>query len=105
MKERIYDSRPLKDTLSYISLLLTYAIKSDMPIQDIMMMLFSFRPQLDNSKLVFNRFDFHKIGSIIKKLILTNKAPEDAIFAMESVTINQTLTLTYFKKILEFRKS
>nr|UPW42248.1 MAG: putative RNA dependent RNA polymerase [Henan mito-like virus 36] len=105
MKERIYDSRPLKDTLSYISLLLTYSIKSNMPIQDIMMTLFSFRPQLDNSKLIFNRFDFHKVGSLIKKLILTNKAPEDAIFAMESVTINQTLTLTYFKKILEYRKS
>jgi hypothetical protein len=105
MKERIYDSRPMKDILSHISLLITYAQKAEMPIQDIMQTLFSFKPRLENSKLFFDRFDFHQVGSTIKKLILTNKPAEQAIFAMESMTINQTLTLHYFKKILEYRKS
>jgi hypothetical protein len=104
MKERIYDSRPMKDILSHISLYITYAIKSGVPLQDIMMTLFSFRPKLENSKLIFERFDFHKVGSIIKQLILTNKPSGEALFAMESVAINRVLTLHYFKKILEYRK-
>jgi hypothetical protein len=105
MKEKIYDSRPMKDILSHISLLITYAVKSGMSIQDIMQTLFSFKPKLDNGKLIFERFNFHEVGSAIKKLILTNRPAEQAIFAMESMTINQTLTLHYFKKILEYRKS
>jgi hypothetical protein len=105
MKEKIYDTRPMKDAMAHISLLLTYALKSGMSIQDIMQTLFSFKPRLEKSKLIFDRFDFHQVGNTIKKLILTNKPAEEAIFAMESLTINQTLTKQYFKEILEYRKS
>jgi len=95
----------MKDILSHISLLITYAIKSEMPIQDIMQTLFSFKPKLDQGKLIFDRFNFHEVGATIKKLILTNQPSGDAIFAMESITINETLTLQYFKKILQYRKT
>jgi hypothetical protein len=105
MKEKIYDTRPSRDAISLISLYITYALKTQTSIQNIMRSLFLNYPVIRDGKLIFNSFNFHETGNKVKNMIRDGRIPVDASFHPDFLAINYFLTGSYFSKVLKMRSS
>jgi len=105
LKEKTYDTRPVRDSMALISLWMTYAIKSNMKFQDMMRALFLNFPKLESRSLVFTKFDFHKLGKKVKNMIQTGNAPVDASYHPDFILMCDILKVRYLNKVWNMRKT
>jgi len=105
MKEKIYDTRPQRDPMALIFLYITYALKSNMNIQDLLRTLFLHKPVIENKFLVFKKFNFHEIGNKVKNMILTGKAPREADYHADYRAVNLIFVSDLAKKVIDLRRT
>lgn len=70
LKDQIWDRRPIRDCLSLVALYTTYAFKSGMQLQYILRMLHLGCPRFENKVLIFDSFDYNRVASQVKDMIL-----------------------------------
>jgi hypothetical protein len=105
MKEKIYDTRPSRDPMALIFLYITYALKSNMNIVDLMRVLFLHKPVIVGESLVFKQFDFHQIGAKVKTMILTGKSPLEANYHPDFKAVNLILASDLAKEVIDLRRT
>jgi hypothetical protein len=103
LKEKSYDTRPFKDALALIALYVTYAFKSGMKLEYILRMLHLAMPSFEGNTLVFNSFDFNRIGSQIRQMILTNVPKVELSYGRNLNLIIEKVSETFVSKLHSIR--